>query len=550
MLVLRARETETIREHLRRAYPEEGCGILVGRDSGGRREVVRAVPLENSHEGPRRERFRIAPGPFLAAEREARAAGLDVLGFFHSHPDHPGEPSSHDLRDAWPWYSYLIVSVGPAGAGDARAWRLARDGTRFEPEEARLDMPDDTRDPARPPAPVPPGTAPAWATGADGLPPLSQDELLRYSRHLILPEVGLAGQRRLKAASVLMVGAGGLGSPLALYLAAAGVGRLGIVDFDTVDASNLQRQVLHGTSALGTPKIESARARIADLNPEVRVEGHAAALTRDNALEILAGYDVIVDGTDNFPTRYLVNDACVMLGKPNVYGSIFRFEGQASVFDARVGPCYRCLYPDPPPPGLVPSCAEGGVLGVLPGVIGTIQALETLKLILGTGDSLVGRLLVFDALGLRFRELRLRKDPACPRCGERPSLTGLVDYDAFCGLAPAGGTGGEPMDWDVEAPELKAMQERGEDFLLVDVREPHEYEIARIPGATLIPLRTLPERVAELDSSRTVVLYCHHGQRSQRALEFLRQSGFRRLKNLRGGIEAWSRKVDPGVPRY
>jgi len=391
---------------------------------------------------------------------------------------------------------------------------------------------------------------PAWATGSDGLPPLSQEELLRYSRHLILPEVGLTGQRKLKAASVLMVGAGGLGSPLALYLAAAGIGRLGIVEFDAVDASNLQRQILHGTSGVGRPKLESARERLRDLNPGVKVEGYDAPLRRDNALDILRGYDVVVDGTDNFPTRYLVNDACVMLGKPNVYGSIFRFEGQASVFDARVGPCYRCLYPDPPPPGLVPSCAEGGVLGVLPGVIGVIQALETLKLVLGAGDSLVGRLLTFDALALRFRELKLSKDPSCPMCGTAPTITELIDYEQFCGLAPAGLADEAANTWEIDAGELKAMQERGEDFVLVDVREPHEREIAHIPGSQLMPLGELPGRVAELDSSRPVVLHCHHGQRSMRALEFLHQAGFRKLKNLRGGIDAWSRKVDPAVPRY
>ncbi|MEO5619059.1 MAG: molybdopterin-synthase adenylyltransferase MoeB [Candidatus Eisenbacteria bacterium] len=408
--------------------------------------------------------------------------------------------------------------------------------------------------PAAPASPASPRPAaakpPAWATGEDGLPPLSQDELLRYSRHLILPEVGLQGQRKLKAASVLMVGAGGLGSPLGLYLAAAGVGRLGIVDFDVVDASNLQRQILHGTSMVGKPKLESARARLHDLNPEVQVEGYETALTSENALDIIRKYDVIVDGTDNFPTRYLVNDACVLLGKPNVYGSIFRFEGQASVFDARVGPCYRCLYPDPPPPGLVPSCAEGGVLGVLPGVIGVIQAIETLKLILGAGESLVGRLVIFDALALRFRELKLRKDPACPLCGEHPTITELVDYEQFCGITQVAAAEEAMQHWEVDAREVKAMQDRGEDFVLVDVREPHEYEIARIPGASLIPLGSLPARVSELDTGRPVVLHCHHGQRSMRALEFLHTAGFRKLKNLRGGIDEWSRQVDPGVARY
>jgi molybdopterin/thiamine biosynthesis adenylyltransferase/rhodanese-related sulfurtransferase len=384
----------------------------------------------------------------------------------------------------------------------------------------------------------------------DAAPTLSQNELLRYSRHLVLPEVGLEGQQRLKAASVLIVGAGGLGSPAALYLAAAGLGRLGLVDFDRVDASNLQRQVLYGSSSVGRPKLEAARERLVDLNPEVRIETHEARLTSTNALDILAGYDVILDGTDNFPTRYLVNDACVLLGKPNVHGSIFRFEGQASVFDAARGPCYRCLYPDPPPPGLVPSCAEGGVLGVLPGVIGVIQAIEAIKLILGRGETLIGRLLLFDAWAMSFRELKLLKDPDCPRCGERPGDPGLIDYDQFCGLLPTEEAMAKAGEWEIGARELHARMERGEDVALVDVREPHEAAIARIAGAVLIPLRTLPDRVAELDRGREIVLLCHHGQRSQRALELLRQSGFGRLKNLRGGIDAWSREVDPAVPRY
>ena len=391
-------------------------------------------------------------------------------------------------------------------------------------------------------------TGPAWATGADGLPAVSQEELLRYSRHLILPEVGLQGQRRLKASSVLLVGAGGLGSPLALYLAAAGVGRIGIVDFDRVEASNLQRQVLYGGSSLGRAKLEAAETRLADLNPHVQIEAHAARLTSENALDLLRRYDVVADGTDNFPTRYLVNDACVLLGKPNAYGSIFRFEGQASVFDARRGPCYRCLYPEPPPPGLVPSCAEGGVLGVLPGVIGLIQGVEILKLLLGLGEALIGRLLLFDALAMRFRELQLRKDPACPICGEQPTIRELIDYEAFCGLTPAPAAADAEL-FEIGSRELAAALERGA-VTLVDVREPQEYEIAHIEGARLIPLGHLPERLAELDSSEEIVLHCHTGERSRRALEFLRQSGFRKLKNLRGGIDAWSREVDPEVPRY
>ena len=387
---------------------------------------------------------------------------------------------------------------------------------------------------------------PAWMTGEDGLPPLSQDELLRYSRHLILPEVGLEGQRKIKAASVLLIGAGGLGSPLALYLAAAGVGRIGIVDFDVVDESNLQRQVLHGTSTVGRSKLESAKRRLADLNPCVRVDTYPERLSSENAMDVIRPYDIVADGTDNFPTRYLVNDACVLLGKPNVYGSIFRFEGQASVFDARVGPCYRCLYPDPPPPGLVPSCAEGGVLGVLPGVIGVIQGIETLKLLLGVGETLVGRLVLFDALAMRFRELQLRKDPACPLCGEKRTITELIDYEQFCGVAPEG----HNAELAITARELAPRRERGDDLVLIDVREPHEYEIAHIAGAVLIPLHSLPERMNELDSSREIVLHCKVGQRSMRALEQLHRAGFRKIKNLRGGIDAWSRDVDPTVPRY
>ena len=389
---------------------------------------------------------------------------------------------------------------------------------------------------------------PAWATGEDGLPAVTREELLRYSRHLILPEVGLRGQRRLKASSVLVVGAGGLGSPLALYLAAAGVGRMGIIDYDRVDETNLQRQVLYGQSSLGRAKLEAARERLSDLNPHVKLETRDVRLTSENALEIVKGYDVVADGSDNFPTRYLVNDACVLLGKPNAYGSIFRFEGQASMFDARRGPCYRCLYPEPPPPGLVPSCAEGGVLGVLPGVIGLIQGTEVLKILLELGETLVGRLLLFDALAMRFRELKFKKNPACPICGEHPTIRELMDYEAFCGLTPVpAAAGAEAIE--IGPRELAAALERGE-VKLIDVREPHEHEIAHLPGAMLIPLNHLPERLGELDTSDEIVLHCHYGERSLRALELLRQSGFKKLKLLRGGIDAWSREVDPTVPRY
>jgi adenylyltransferase/sulfurtransferase len=402
--------------------------------------------------------------------------------------------------------------------------------------------------------PVRPGDVltivPSIAGGAPTMaaePALSHGEVLRYSRHLLLPEVGLAGQRKLKAARVLAVGAGGLGSPLSLYLAAAGVGTIGIVDFDVVDLTNLQRQIVHGTSSLGRPKLESAEARLTDVNPNVRIEKHEARLTSENALEILGEYDMVVDGTDNFPTRYLVNDACVLLGKPNVYGSIFRFEGQASLFYAKEGPCYRCLYSEPPPPGLVPSCAEGGVLGVLPGIIGSIQALETIKWIIGAGDSLIGRLLLFDALKLRFRELRLRKDPACPICGENPTIRELIDYEAFCGI------GAEPTyaGPEITAEELRReMQEKGPELVLIDVREPHEWEIAHIEGARLIPLGQLPERLGELDGHAEIVTHCHHGARSMKALQLLKGAGFSRVRSLAGGIDAWAERIEVGMPRY
>jgi adenylyltransferase/sulfurtransferase len=377
------------------------------------------------------------------------------------------------------------------------------------------------------------------------LPDLSLPELRRYGRHLTLPEVGEEGQKRLKAGSVLVVGAGGLGSPLALYLAAAGVGTIGIVDFDAVEESNLQRQIAHGTAGVGKSKLGSITARIQDLNPFVNVVGHEMYLDRSNALELVRAYDVIVDGTDNFATRYLVNDACVLERKPNVYGSILRFEGQASVFDARVGPCYRCLFPEPPPPGVVPNCAEAGVLGVLPGVIGSIQATEAIKLLVGAGDTLVGRLLLYDALEMRFREMRLRKDPSCPICGEHPSIRELQDYDALCGVRSHAAEG---IEWS--ARELADHLGRGEDLLVVDVREPHELAIARFPDALHVPLRTVPARAPELPRERTLVLACHKGVRSMRALEILRELGFTRLKNLAGGIDAWSREVDSSVPRY
>ena len=375
---------------------------------------------------------------------------------------------------------------------------------------------------------------------------LSQDELLRYSRHLLLPEVGPEGQRRLKAARVLLVGAGGLGSPAALYLAAAGIGTLGLVDSDAVDLTNLQRQVLHGTRDVGTPKTDSAESRLHDLNPHVTVEKFAERLTSANAAAMLGEFDVIVDGSDNFPTRYLVNDTAVLAGKPNVYGAIFRFEGQVSVFDATRGPCYRCLYSEPPPPGLVPSCAEAGVLGVLPGVIGSLQALEAIKLVLGAGDSLVGRLLLFDALSARFRELRLHKDPGCPLCGAAPTIHELVDYEAFCGVEPPS----VAAEREVAPAALRTELDAGSPVVLVDVREPHEWELVHLPGAQLVPLGSLPAGADNLDPRAEIVTYCHHGARSMRALDLLRAAGFSRVRSLAGGIDAWAVNVDPEMPRY
>jgi adenylyltransferase/sulfurtransferase len=380
-------------------------------------------------------------------------------------------------------------------------------------------------------------------------PILSNEEVLRYSRHLIMPEVGMDGQQKLKAARVLCIGTGGLGSPLALYLAAAGVGTLGLVDFDVVDFTNLQRQIIHHTSDVGRSKLESAKEKVAAINPFVNVQTFNTKLTSENALQIFAGFDIIVDGTDNFPTRFLVNDACVFTGKPNVYGSIFRFEGQASVFAAKDGPCYRCLYPEPPPPGLVPSCAEGGVLGILPGLVGLIQATEAIKLILGSGQPLIGRLLLVDALGMKFRELKLRKNPDCVVCGNHPTVTKLIDYEEFCGLrgqeTPVNQTGTP----EISVEELKQKLDAKEDIFILDVREPHEYQICNLNGY-LIPLNDLPKRVSELDPAKEMVVHCRSGVRSGRAVAFLRQAGFTKVTNLAGGILAWADRVDPKVPKY
>ena len=389
---------------------------------------------------------------------------------------------------------------------------------------------------------------------AEELPNLSQEEIQRYSRHLIMPEVGMDGQRKLKAGSVLCIGAGGLGSPAAMYLAAAGIGRIGIVDFDVVDFSNLQRQLLHGTKDVGRSKNESAKGRINDLNPHVQVDTYETMLSSANALQLFRDYDVILDGTDNFPTRYLVNDACILTGKPNTYGSIFRFEGQASVFGAPGGPCYRCLYPEPPPPGLVPSCAEGGVLGVLPGIIGVIQATEAIKLITGIGEPLIGRFLIYDALKMRFRELKLRKDPECPVCGTNPTVTKLIDYEQFCGIRPepqpAQTTGAAVNEWEITPVDLKMKLDAGEAPFILDVREPNEYQINRIEGSTLIPLGELPRRYQELPRDREIVTQCKMGGRSAKAQDFLKSVGFTNVKNLKGGILEWIDKVDPSQPKY
>ncbi len=396
------------------------------------------------------------------------------------------------------------------------------------------------------------GGSTATADPAHALPELTGDEVRRYSRHLIMPEVGVEGQRKLKAAKVLCIGAGGLGSPASLYLAAAGVGTLGVVDFDAVDFSNLQRQVLYSTDDVGRPKAKAAYDRLHGLNPNVRVINHEFAINSSNAIELFEQYDVIVDGADNFPTRYLVNDACVLTGKPNVYGSIFRFDGQVSIFATKEGPCYRCLYPEPPPPGLVPSCAEGGVLGVLPGVVGTIQATEALKLIIGAGEPLIGRLMLFDALQMKFRTLKLQKDPDCPVCGDHPTVTKLIDYEMFCGITPAvkaadRGTIAPELETTVE--DLKTRMDRRDVFLL-DVREPREWDIAHIEGATLIPLGELPKRMNELPKDQDIIVQCKTGVRSAKAVNLLRESGFDHVQNLKGGIIAWISRIDPSLHSY
>ncbi len=555
MIALRSGVRAALERHAADARPRECCGFLLGTRDGEDRVALEARRAENRRADEPNLGFLIAPEDYLAAQLEAERRGWDVVGFYHSHPGGRARPSERDRSHALPGCSYVIMGLPAAPPGmsaaqartgnrregfaatEMRAWILAPDHARFVPEEL---VDDDTR--KNPPGRRNRSAAPGESRHAspEGL---STEERVRYSRHMLIPEVGEAGQRRLREASVLLVGMGGLGSPAALYLAAAGVGRLGLVDFDRVDATNLQRQIIHHTDDVGRPKLDSARERIAAINPHVRVETHDLRLTAGNALEVMEPYEVVVDGTDNFATRYLVNDACVLSGKPNVYGSIFRFEGQVAVFDARRGPCYRCLYPEPPPPGSVPSCAEGGVLGVLPGIVGSLQAAETIKLLLGIGDPLAGRLLLFDALEMRFRELRLDKDPACPVCGERPTVTGLIDYDVFCGSAAE--TGG-PVP-EITARELaRALDE----VTLIDVREPFETEIASIPGARLIPLGELPDRMDELDRDADLVMQCRSGVRSATATRLLLRAGFRRVRNLEGGILAWADDVDPTVTRY
>jgi len=617
-LALSSSALATIRDHGAAAYPHECCGALVGVARDGHTDVVEARPLDNvTDEGPRR-RFRISAADYRAAERHATEAGAELVGFYHSHPDHPAVPSQYDLDHAWPNFSYVIVAVRGGEPEAVRSWRLRPDRSAFEEEtrdmtriliptplraytdrqdaveasggtiaEALSDLTarfadlrqhlftpegrlrsfvnvyvndEDIRYLQKEATPLKPGDVvsiiPSVAGGAPvgetvAAPELTPEEIKRYSRHLIMPEVGVDGQRRLKAASVLCIGAGGLGSPAALYLAAAGVGRLGIVDFDAVDFSNLHRQILHGTPDVGRPKLQSARDRLTAINPEIDVQTYETTLTSKNALDLFRDYDVILDGTDNFPTRYLVNDACVLLGKPNAYGSIFRFEGQASVFAAPGGPCYRCLYPEPPPPGLVPSCAEGGVLGVLPGVIGTIQATEAIKLVLGIGQPLVGRLLLYDALTMRFRELKLRRDPACPVCGDHPTVRALIDYDQFCGVAPASAPA--PAIPETTVQDLKARLDRGDRVFVLDVREPNEFQICRIAGSTLIPLGELPKRLDELPTGADapdIVVHCKMGGRSAKAVRQLVDKGFTRVQNLKGGILAWIDQIDPTQPKY
>jgi adenylyltransferase/sulfurtransferase len=491
---------------------------------------------------------------YAGNQSEVELAGATVAELLEALAGRHGELRRHLYSDQGKLRSFVNVYVN-----DEDIRHLAKEATPVGPRDTVSIVPSIAGGAGAPAggAGAPAGGAAARAEAVSrggavapvAAEALTQVEMLRYSRHLILPEIGMEGQLKLKQAKVLLVGAGGLGAPLGLYLAAAGVGRIGLVDFDVVDLTNLQRQVIHSTADVGRKKLDSASESMQGINPNVAIDRFDTALTSENALGILKDYDIVLDGTDNFPTRYLVNDACVLLGKPNVYGSIFRFEGQASVFAYRGGPCYRCLYPEPPPPGLVPSCAEGGVLGILPGLIGLVQATEAVKLIVGIGEPLVGRLLLYDALAMRFRELKLRRDPECPVCGDHPTVRQLIDYQQFCGV-PRGGEAPAAKEGQMDVTELKAKIDRGDRFTLVDVREPHEYRIGRIPGSILIPLGELSKRVGELDGAAEVVVHCKSGGRSAKAVEFLKKAGFGNVSNLTGGILAWSDKIDPSVPKY
>ncbi len=540
MLRIRTSEYDALRQHGEEAYPSECCGVLLGRVEQDTKHVVSIARAENIRTDSAHSRYQIAPQELIRIQREARQQGLEIVGFYHSHPDHPAQASRTDLAEAhWLGCSYVITSVRKEHehprASETRSFVLSGITTdkcekQFAEEAIQVE-------------------APANA--------LTTEEITRYARQLLLPEVGLAGQQKLKAARVLCIGVGGLGAPLTMYLAASGVGTLGLVDCDVVEASNLHRQVIHGTGDIGRSKLDSAEERLRAINPNVKIVKFETHLNRENAMEIFRDFDILADGSDNFPTRYLVNDACVLTGKPNVYASVDRFAGQASVFATQIGPCYRCLHPVPPPPGAVPSCAEGGVLGVLPGLLGILQATEVLKLILGVGEPLIGRVLQVDALALRFSEFKLKKNPDCPVCGTHPSITQLLDYEEICGapdlLAKNAHVGnntsmvnGIPQ---MEPAELKRRLDAGECICVLDVREPHEFAAAQM-GGRLIPLNDLPQRVGELDPTQEIVVHCKLGGRSQRAAEFLAQAGFKKLHNLSGGIQAWSEKVDPAVPKY
>ena len=523
MLHLPRAEYETLRQHGQQTYPQECCGVLLGAIRDGDRHVSAVVRTENIRVDSANNRYLIAPEDLIRIQREARLQGLEIVGFYHSHPDQSAQWSQTDLAEAhWLTCSYVITRVSKGQPAETRSFVLTgveSDAARFEEEQIEIVRTD--------------------------APGLSTEEMARYSRQILLPQVGVAGQQKLRAARVLCVGVGGLGSPVAMYLAAAGVGTLGLVDFDVVDASNLHRQILHSTADIGRSKLDSAEAHLQALNPNVAIVKFSTRLNRENAHEILRDFDVGVDGSDNFSTRYVVNDACVALGKPNVYASIDRFEGQASIFAAPNGPCYRCLYPEPPAPGVVPTCEEGGVLGVLPGLLGMLQATEVLKLILGIGELLIGRLLLVDALSLRFREISLPKNPACPVCGTHPKETFFMN-EQHTSTKPTPSVNGIAQ---MEPGELKHRLDAGENIFILDVREPKEFAAAQI-GGHLIPMNDLPQRVGEVDREKMVVVHCKLGGRSQKAAEFLAQAGFKNLFNLAGGIQAWSEKVDPKVPKY